>query len=321
MQYKTLSELSTLLGQNWQNTDEFQLEHELTTIDGDELITLTVRQNGKVIDQQTCELLNIFINLEEGTSELRKWFNDQWFEYERDDIPQPAEVGRDITLGTKAVISDPCYGLDGRGNIILDNVRPGTWHVEAEHTDIQHWGTRHSALIAWHESVARPEKFEKLDDVIFVDSGQAGIIDYDHFEHIKSDEIADERWYESIHTFGTMRCPMTAHEQRIANALRQRAQDVLDFKTTADTSEMMSHYIQLMELKAHARDTARQYGVDARSLVDGKAEKYHYKIWNDRYSTISGTGLGDGVYPCFVAKDGNEVIGIRIDYLYESEDD
>lgn len=170
------------------------------------------------------------------------------------------------------------------------------------------------------ESVARPEKFEKLDDVIFVDSGQAGIIDYDHFEHIKSDEITDERWYESIHTFGTTRCPMTAHEQRIANALRQRAQDVLDFKTTADTSEMMSHYIQLMELKAHARDTARQYGVDARSLVDGKAEKYHYKIWNDRYSTISGTGLGDGVYPCFVAKDGNEVIGIRIDYLYESED-
>ena len=321
MQYKTLSELSTLLDQNWQNTNEFQLEHELSTVDGDELITLVVRQDGRVIAQQTCDLLNISINLEAGTRELRKWFNDQWFEYERDDIPQPKETGRDIVLGTKIVISDPCYGLDGRGNIILDDVRSGTWHIEAEHTDIQHWGTRHSALIAWHESVPQPEKFEKLDGVIFVDSGQAGIIDYEHFARIKANETSDERWYESIRTFGTTRRPMTAHEQRIANALRQRAQDVLDFKTTADTSEMMSHYIQLMELKAHARDTARQYGVDARSLVDGKAETYRYKIWNDRYSAISATGLGDGVYPCFVAKDGGEVIGIRIDYFYASEDD
>lgn len=72
MQYKTLSELSTLLDQNWQNTDEFQLEHELTTIGGDELITLTVRQNGQVIDQKTCELLNIFINLEEGDRRTTK---------------------------------------------------------------------------------------------------------------------------------------------------------------------------------------------------------------------------------------------------------
>lgn len=320
MRYKTLLELTTLLDQNWQNTDEFQLEHELTTVDGDELITLVVRQGGRVIAQQTCDLLNVFIDLETGTRELRKWFNDQWLEYERDDIPQPKEMGRDITLETKAVISDPCYGLDGRGNIVLENIRQGTWHVEAEHTDIQHRGTRHSALIAWHESVARPEKFEKLDDVIFVDSGQAGIIDYDHFARIKSDDTTDERWYESIHTLGTVRRPMTVHEQRIANELKQRAQDVLDFKETADTSEMMSHYIQLMELKAHARDTARQYGVDARSLVDGKAEKYRYKIWNDPHSAISGTGLGDGVYPCFVAKDGDEIIGVKINYLYEPED-
>lgn len=320
MQYKTLSELATLLDQNWQNTNEFQLEHELSTVDGDELITLVLWQGGRVIAQQTCDLLNVSVDLEAGTRELRKWFNDQWLEYERDDIPQPKETGRDVVLGTRVVISDPCYGLDGRGNIVLENIRQGTWHVEAEHTDIQHWGTRHSALIAWHESVARPEKFEKLDDVIFVDSGQAGIIDYDHFARIKSDDTMDERWYASIHTFGTVRRPMTVHEQRIANELKQRAQDVLDFKETADTSEMMSHYIQLMELKAHARDTARRYGVDARSLVDGKAEKYRYKIWNDPHSAISGTGLGDGVYPCFVAKDGDEIIGVKIDYLYEPED-
>lgn len=199
--YHSVQELAQLLEQHWQNTDEFQLEWKLDS-ENDQIIHFKIVAHGEVVRETTCDIYTIEIKTYDLEHDVQEWFRDPWYDdYTRANIALPSENGRDIELGDKVMVSDPCYDLDIWCQGVLENVKPGTWHTKAENLNVNCWGNRCSALIAWHEDVEKPNDFEETDIRVGVDSGQAGIYDYDHFAHIKDDEERDERWYDSIQTF------------------------------------------------------------------------------------------------------------------------
>lgn len=136
--YKSVYELSQLLAQDWRDTDEFQLDWELEgENNNDQLIHFKITAHGKVVLETTCDIYDIEIHTYDLDKDVQEWFRDQWYDnYERADIVLPSENGRDIELGDKVVISDPCYDLDVWCSGTLENVKPGIWRTKAENANI-----------------------------------------------------------------------------------------------------------------------------------------------------------------------------------------
>lgn len=321
--YKSVYELSQLLDQYWQNTDEFQLNWELEgENNNDQLIHFKIIAHGEVVLETTCDIYTVEIHTYDLDKDVQEWFRDPWYDdYTRADIALPSENGRDIELSNKVMVSDPCYDLDIWCQGVLENVKPGTWHTKAENLNINCWGDRCSALIAWHEDVEEPDNFEKTDIHVGVDSGQAGIYDYNHFAYIKNDREYDENWYDNIQTFAYKRQPVTPvgrylidkikplHQKRIA---LEKELDGLDSKLGNLFYQGLFH--QEMELKRKGS----QYGIYDESLKDYKVLTPVNCIWTDNHSVVTSSGLGDGGYNCYVAKNKtDQIIGIKIDYCLE----
>ena len=45
------------------------------------------------------------------------------------------------------------------------------------------------------------------------------------------------------------------------------------------------------------------------------------QLWTDDHSAITCSGLDDGSYDCFIAKDGDQIVGIKLDYFYYEDED
>lgn len=155
-----------------------------------------------------------------------------------------------IQLNNKVIISDPCYDLDVWCQTILDNVLPGAYDCFTKTVTDPRWGTRVTSLEVCHEQCRCPN-YKPTSFTIGVDSGQAGIFDYDYYEkyhtNTLNNTIINDQWYDKV-------CDITL--------------------------------------------SPPQYGaVDNRGFV-------------------SSSGFGDGVYPCFIAKNNNgKIIAIRIDFI------
>lgn len=106
-----------------------------------------------------------------------------------------------IRLGEKVMVSDPCYGLNTWCQGVLENVLPGKYNCEVEYKDEGDWGIRVSAIEVTHEDYAY-EMFESQDFEVGVDSGQAGIFDYDYYcqyhTDINDSEHVDDDWYDRV---------------------------------------------------------------------------------------------------------------------------
>ena len=106
-----------------------------------------------------------------------------------------------IKLGEKVMVSDPCYGLNTWCQGVLTNVLPGIYKCEVEYKDEGDWGIRVSAIEVTHEDYAS-EIFEPQDFEVGVDSGQAGIFDYDYYCQYHTDsndgEHVDDDWYDRV---------------------------------------------------------------------------------------------------------------------------
>lgn len=111
-----------------------------------------------------------------------------------------------IRLGEKVIVSDPCYGLNTWCQGVLENVLPGNYKCTVEFSDEGSWGKRVSAIAVCHEDYVDnlgvapeydPEPFE-----VGVDSGQAGIFDYEYYakyhSDLKNSEHVDADWYEQV---------------------------------------------------------------------------------------------------------------------------
>lgn len=325
--YQSVQELAQLLEQHWQNTDEFQLEWKLDS-ENDQIIHFKIVAHGEVVRETTCDIYTIEIKTYDLEHDVQKWFRNPWYDnYERADIILPSKNGRDIELGDKVVISDPCYDLDTWCNGVLENVKPGIWHTKAENVNINGWGDRCTALIAWHEDVEEPDEddYELTGIDVGVDSGQAGIYDYNHFAHIKGDENRDEQWYDSIQTFVYRRQPVTPVGRYLIDKIKpiHMTRIALEEKFKETNNELDKQ--ASLELFRHEMELKRegfQYGIYDESLDDYKVSTPVNCIWTDKYSVVTSSGLGDGSYDCYVAKnDVGQIIGIKIDYFPEYEDE
>ena len=113
-------------------------------------------------------------------------------------------------------VSDPCYELDTECAKLVENVKNGKWIAEIETKKV--WGERVSKLRCYHVSVKHGDRieWETVSADIGVDSGQAGVFDYDHFKKDSDAEglireskkeiiCKDEPWY-------SMCCDRTLNE-------------------------------------------------------------------------------------------------------------
>lgn len=115
-------------------------------------------------------------------------------------------IGR-FSLGNKVMVSDPCYGTNTWCQGVLENVRAGFWDAYIKKTDEGNWGIRVAELVAINLDYNDPDsdEYDKIsaDNIIElqefevgVDSGTAGIFDYDYYCKHHTEKDADDRWYD-----------------------------------------------------------------------------------------------------------------------------
>lgn len=112
-------------------------------------------------------------------------------------------IGR-FSLGNKVMVSDPCYGTDIWCQGILKNVRKGFWDAYIKITDKGDWGKRVAELIVINHDyndeytgLTSKDINELQEFEVGVDSGIAGIFDYDYYCKHHTDEDTYENWYET----------------------------------------------------------------------------------------------------------------------------
>lgn len=203
--YDTLEELVELLDQHFKNTDRFRFNYHVK----DHKFYYTFTIDGNTVYEGNLTLDDMSIRSYDLPDECRDWFRDQWYDFHRNDIPQPPEMGKDITLSDHVIVTDPCYSTDTWCNGELTDVKPGVYHTKATYADIDGWGRRCTSLIVWHESIDEPTEYEHTDITVGVDSDQAGIVDFPYFKKLEKDKDRKERWYNNINTATYVRKPVS----------------------------------------------------------------------------------------------------------------
>jgi hypothetical protein len=110
-------------------------------------------------------------------------------------------IGR-FSLGNKVMVSDPCYGTDTWCQGVLENVRKGFWDAYIKVTDEGNWGERVAELVAInldyndeYDGLTSEDINELQEFEVGVDSGCAGIFDYEYYCKYHDNKHADEDWY------------------------------------------------------------------------------------------------------------------------------
>ena len=310
--YKTLSELVEHLDKHFVQDDHYTFIYNLET---DDIIHFVIKHDDEIVLDKKCDIYQVSIPTWKLDTEIRKWFTDQWYDYKRDDLYPETIVGGDITLGEKVIVTDPCYDVDTWCNGILDNVKPGKWHTEAKSINKNNNGNHCTELIIWHSDYEKPTEFEHTDIDVGVDSGQAGIADYDYFAKIKSNKDSEEEWYESIKTYERARVPLMPLQKQVLPKYKALYKEYLKQFLGPIEEYNKDLYTEIANLE-------HEHWFDSKTLDDDKFSSYLPQTWTDEHSVFTSTGYGDGSYDCFIAKDNNKIIGIKIDYFYyEDEDD
>ena len=119
-----------------------------------------------------------------------------------------------IKLGNKVMVSDPCYGLGTWCQGVLENVFPGNYKCNVEYSDEGDWGIRVAAIEVVHEDYDEVLCMDMENFDVGVDSGQAGIFDYDYYsEYHDSCDVrphVNDDWYDRV-------CNITLSEASAGN--------------------------------------------------------------------------------------------------------
>ena len=167
-----------------------------------------------------------------------------------------------FSLGTKVMVSDPCYHIGTWCQGVLENVKSGVWEAYLKMIDTGMWGVRVAELITI--SSEHCEKHLTIMDEhqefeVGVDSGCAGIFDYEYYYKTHADEKVKEDWYDK----------------------------------------------QIM-----------------RQFFPGDESTWQKSVFTESNGVVSNSGYGDGGYDCYVARNAEgEIVGIRIVYISEEDDD
>lgn len=112
-------------------------------------------------------------------------------------------IGR-FSLGNKVMVSDPCYKTGTWCQGVLENVRAGFWDAYIKIIDKGNWGNRVAELVVINldyngeydglksEDINEHQEFE-----VGVDSGTAGIFDYEYYCKYHNENTVDDDWYDT----------------------------------------------------------------------------------------------------------------------------
>ena len=198
-----------------------------------------------------------------------------------------------IHLGQKVMVSDPCYGIGTWCQGVLDNVLEGEYECIVEYSDKKEWGIKVSAIQVIHKNymndtfVYSAETFE-----VGVDSGQAGVFDYEYYCKYHSDstkrEHVDNNWYNKV-------CDLTCCTIKNPN-YKEFEWDI----SNEDTLETLKRF---NEYKEDYKNCYPYIQKPTGNTIDG-------------LGFVSSTGFGDGSYICYTARNENgKIIAICIEFI------
>ena len=210
-----------------------------------------------------------------------------------------------ITLGEKVMVSDPCYGLGTWCQGVLENVLPGVYDCNVEYSDEGDWGVRVSAIEVTHESCrGRFIALECEDFEVGVDSGQAGIFDYEYYAKYHMDaterEHVDDDWYDMVCDKTLTQMPNPDYEEFCYEL------------TDGSVEELKKRFDAFFEYQDSIKS------VKYLSKSDGNT--------TDGFGLVSSSGYGDGGYNCWTYKnEDGKIVAIRVEFIteddYEDEED
>ena len=80
-----------------------------------------------------------------------------------------------IQIKNKVIISDPCYNRNTWCMTDQDNMLEGNYNYFVDDINDEDWGNRIKSIEIIHENYERPKQWNYKNDLVGVDSGQAGI--------------------------------------------------------------------------------------------------------------------------------------------------
>lgn len=106
-----------------------------------------------------------------------------------------------ITLGSKVTVSDPCYNLGTWCQGVLENVLPGeyncSYNFDENEGRVSYMYVSHNSLD--EKTVRNIVAYTEAEDFeVGVDSGMAGIYDYDYYAAHHKDDL-DKEWYTKVY--------------------------------------------------------------------------------------------------------------------------
>lgn len=204
-----------------------------------------------------------------------------------------------IALNDKVMVSNPCYGMNTWCQGVVDNVLKGNYKCTVETSDEGEFGNRVSAIQVMHEDyVKKSLEYSKENFEVGVDSGQAGIFDYEYYKRHHSDdseiEHVDNNWYWKV-------CELTA--------TTKKNPDYVKFVWDYDAENMVEQMKRYREWSRNAKVSWPTI-----QILDGNTI--------DNLGFVSSSGYGDSGYCCWTAhNDEGKIVAIRIEYITEDDEE
>ncbi len=106
---------------------------------------------------------------------------------------------KQIKLGSRVRVSDPCYGTSVWCAGVIDNVKEGIYNASVEMSDEGIWGMRVKSLTIVHSDYKGFLFFnESARFEVGVDSGQAGFYDEEYYQQYHTERDVNRDWYSDI---------------------------------------------------------------------------------------------------------------------------
>lgn len=204
-----------------------------------------------------------------------------------------------IALGDKVIVSDPCYGMNTWCQGVINNVLKGNYKCTVETSDEGESSRRVSAIQVVHEYYMKKFlEYSKENFEVGVDSGQAGIFDYEYYKRHHSDdseiEHVDNNWYWKV-------CELTA--------TTKKNPDYVKFVWDYDAENMVEQIKRYREWSRNAKVSWSTI-----QILDGNTI--------DNLGFASSSGYGDGGYCCWTAhNDEGKIVAIRVEYITEDDEE
>ena len=206
----------------------------------------------------------------------------------------------EITLGKTVIANDPCY--EPKEGVIIKNVLPGEYKCKIDFYFGERWNkNKPSRIVAEHKDyVGKISNYIDTEEIVCVDSGQAGIFDKDYYDNIFENGTETEeykKWYD--------RCFFNAYTQ-VEN---EEHLDYWDWLATFRKPLFLSLNKKFL---TNDKDLHEQYN-------KSKYRHYNKEIFGianlDDKGVCSCTNAGDGYYSVHLGKNKKgKIVGIFIDF-------